>query len=218
MSNPTSRLNGAEEPISISALQHWHYCPRQCGLIHLEQVFADNIHTQRGQAVHSTVDVPGQETRKGMRVERALPLWSESLGLIGKADAVEYPDGLTPYPVEYKHGSKHKSARVAECDDVQLTAQALCLEEMTGRGVPEGAIYYASSKRRRVVVIDARLRQLVIDAIQAVRAMLRSGRLPSPSFDERCEKCSLFELCQPASCLLNAAQIDLRKKLFDPEG
>ena len=142
-----------DDPVPISALQHWAYCPRQCGLIHLEQAFDDNLHTQRGQAVHAQVDKPGVEERKGLRVERALPVWNDELGLIGKADVVEFePDG-TPYPVEYKHGSRNKAADIAACDDVQLAAQALCLEAMTGRAVSEGALYYASSKRRRVVAI-----------------------------------------------------------------
>ena len=100
------------DPIPLSALQHWAYCPRQCGLIHLEQAFDDNLHTQRGQAVHALVDKPGVEERKGLRIERALPLWDDALGLIGKADVVEFePDG-TPYPVEYKHGSRNKAADI----------------------------------------------------------------------------------------------------------
>ena len=119
------------DPIALSALQHWAYCPRQCGLIHLEQAFDENLQTQRGRALHSQVDQPGLELRRGLRIERALPLWSDALGLIGKADVVEFePDG-TPYPVEYKHGSRHKAADIAACDDLQLAAQALCLEEMT---------------------------------------------------------------------------------------
>ena len=104
------------DPVPLSALQHWAYCPRQCGLIHLEQAFDDNLHTLRGQAVHSAVDKPGVEVRAGLRVERALPLWNDALGLIGKADVVEFePDG-TPYPVEYKHGSRNKAAAIAVCD------------------------------------------------------------------------------------------------------
>ena len=115
------------DPIPIAALQHWAYCPRQCGLIHLEGAFDENVHTLRGQAVHGATDRPGVELRRGLRVERALPLWSERLGLIGKADVVEFePDG-TPYPVEYKHGSRNKAADIAACDDVQVAAQAVCL-------------------------------------------------------------------------------------------
>jgi len=186
------------EPLPISALQHWAYCPRQCGLIHLEQAFDDNLHTLRGQAVHAAVDRPGFEVRKGLRVERALPLFSDRLGLVGKADTVEFePDG-TAYPVEYKHGSRHKAAAIAACDDLQLAAQAMCLEEMTGRAVPEGALFYATSKRRRVVAIDAALRAQVEHAAEAVVAMLVSERLPPPTADiRRCPGCSLRNRCQP---------------------
>ena len=147
------------DPISISALQHWCYCQRQCGLIHLEQVFQENILTQRGQALHKRVDDPGVEVRDGLRVERAMPLYSDRLGLVGKADVVEFlPDG-TPYPVEYKHGSRQKRAEIARCDDLQLAAQAMCLEEMTARLVPEAALFYATSRRRREVLISFELRQ-----------------------------------------------------------
>lgn len=186
------------EPITLSALQHWAYCPRQCGLIHLEQAFDENVYTLRGQAIHATVDKPGVEERKGLRVERALPLWSDVLGLIGKADVVEFePDG-TPYPVEYKHGTRHKAADIAACDDVQLAAQALCLEEITGRVVTEGALYYASSRRRRLLSITDSLRAQVKEITLAVRAMLISGTLPPPTLDiRRCKSCSLRDRCQP---------------------
>lgn len=186
------------DPLPLSALQHWAYCPRQCGLIHLEQSFDDNLHTQRGHAVHAQVDRPGVEVRAGLRVERALPLWHDELGLIGKADAVEFePDG-TPYPVEYKHGSRHKAAAIAACDDLQLAAQALCLESMTGRVVNEGALYYAASKRRRTVTVTDALRADVVKAAREVRAMLSAGRLPPPTDDmRRCKGCSLRERCQP---------------------
>ena len=205
------------DPITLSALQHWAYCPRQCGLIHLEQAFDDNLQTQRGQAVHALVDKPGVEERKGLRIERALPLWNDTLGLIGKADVVEFvPDG-TPYPVEYKHGSRNKAADIAACDDVQLAAQALCLESMTGRAVPEGALYYATSKRRRVVPITPELRAEVVATALAVRAMLASGRLPPPTADvRRCKGCSLRERCQPEA-LARLRDDEPARKLFDPE-
>jgi CRISPR-associated exonuclease Cas4 len=207
------------DPISLSALQHWCYCPRQCGLIHLEQAFDDNVHTLRGNALHARVDQPGVETAKGVRVERALPVWHEALGLIGKADVVEYPPGGTPYPVEYKQGSRHKAAAIAACDDVQLAAQALCLEATSGRAVPEGALYYASSKRRRVVQITPALRQQVADAAAAVRGMLASGVLPppleGPEAALRCKGCSLRERCQPEATA--AAMVRLRVNLFKPD-
>ena len=207
------------EPITLSALQHWVYCPRQCGLIHLEQAFDDNLHILRGQAEHARVDKPGVQSAKGVRVERALPLWHDALGLIGKSDVVEFLSDDTPYPVEYKHGSRHKAPAIAACDDLQLAAQALCLEFMTGQAVAEGALYYASSRRRRVVPITAALRQAVASTAQAVRQMLASGVLPPPltgeAAQQRCKACSLQERCQPqATATLLAAA---RRSLFDPE-
>jgi CRISPR-associated exonuclease Cas4 len=205
------------DAIALSALQHWAYCPRQCGLIHLEQAFDENLHTQRGRALHSQVDQPGLELRHGLRVERALPLWADGLGLIGKADVVEFePDG-TPYPVEYKHGSRHKAADIAACDDLQLAGQAMCLEEMTGRTVSEGALFYGSSKRRRVLPITAALRDEVRRTAQAVRAMLASGVLPPPTQDERrCKGCSMHDRCQPQA-LGRLRQANVAVDLFDPD-
>jgi len=205
------------DPIPLSALQHWAYCPRQCALIHLEQAFEDNVFTLRGQAVHARADQPGVEVRAGLRAERALPVFSDRLGLIGKADVVEFqPDG-TPYPVEYKHGSRNKKAAIAACDDLQLAGQALCLEEMSGRAVPEGALFYATSKRRRVVPITPALRTAVETATAEIRAMLTNGQTPPPVNDERCRACSLFDLCQPAA-LSHGTDLDqLHQTLFDPD-
>ena len=197
LANSTTDIEDSDL-VAISALQHWVYCPRQCGLIHLEQVFEDNLHTLRGQAVHQQVDQPGVEVRQRLRVERALPIWHDKLGLIGKADVVEFEAGGTPYPVEYKYGSRHKAADIAAADDVQLAAQALCLESMTGFEVPAGAIYYASSRRRRIVAIDTNLRRVVTDLTAAVREMVTQGVLPPPTEDQgRCEGCSLRSCCQP---------------------
>jgi len=201
------------DPIAISALQHWAYCPRQCGLIHLEQVFADNLHTVRGQAVHHLVDEPGHEIRAGVRVERALPLWSDRLGLIGKADLVEFhPDG-TVFPVEFKHGRKRQKAH----DDIQLAAQAMCLEEMLGRPVPTGAIYHASSRRRREVAITPELRRLVEETAAATRTMLASGVLPPPVNDSRCKECSLKDICQPEAVAMHDRQELMESELFNPD-
>ncbi|MFT3886181.1 MAG: CRISPR-associated protein Cas4 [Flavobacteriales bacterium] len=201
------------DPIPISALQHWMYCPRQCALIHVEQVFADNVHTARGNAVHALVDEPGYELRKGVKAERSLPLWSDRIGLIGKADLVEFhPDGSV-FPVEFKHGPKRKHAH----DDIQLAAQAMCLEEMLGRPVMQGAIYHASSRRRRDVEIDADLRTLVEVTTGMVRACIREGRLPPPVNDARCEQCSLKDICQPEVLDDCRTQARLRSTLFDTE-
>jgi len=204
---------GSDDPIPLSALQHWAYCPRQCGLIHLEQSFEDNLHTARGQAVHHLVDEPGYEMKAGVKVERALPLWSDRLNLIGKADLVEFhPDG-TVFPVEFKHGRKRQKIH----DDIQLAAQAMCLEEMLGRPVPKGAIYHASSHRRREVAITPELRLLVEKTADAIRAMLASGRLPAPANDGRCRECSLKEICQPEAIADTDRQQRQRQDLFRVE-
>lgn len=209
-----------EYSLPVSALQHWAYCPRQCALIHQEQAFAENVHTLRGQAVHRTVDTPGLELRSDRRIERALPIWHDGLGLIGKADVVEFSRDGDAYPVEYKLGSRHKAAWIAACDDLQLAAQAMCLESMTNRDVPEGAIYYAKSKKRRITAISPELRTTVQTMTSAIREMLMNGRLPPPVNDLRCKECSLSDLCQPAvAAELGAATAygRLRSVLFDPE-
>jgi CRISPR-associated exonuclease Cas4 len=211
-------MSDSDDPIAISALQHWAYCPRQCGLIHLEQAFDDNLHTLRGNAVHARVDKPGVDTAKGVRVERALPLWHDTLGLVGKADVVEFKVADTPYPVEYKHGSRHKAVAIAACDDLQLAAQVVCLEAMTGREVSEGALYYATSKRRRVVTITPELRAAVADTTAAVRQMLRDRRLPAPLTGDvaRCRGCSLHDRCQPETAK-STPLANLRANLFDAD-
>jgi len=182
------------DPIMLSALEHYSYCPRQYALIHIEQAFDHNVHTKRGDAVHTHVDEAGVELREGVRIERALPVWSERLGLIGKCDIVEFDRDGVPYPIEYKHGVK----RVKAHDDLQLAAQALCLEEMTGKPVPKGAIYHFSSRRRREVATNESLRLKVAETIAAIRLIIQSGALPPPVNDKRCDQCSLKEICQPS--------------------
>lgn len=202
-----------DDPIALSALQHYVYCPRQWALIHVEQVFDQNIHTMRGNAVHQKVDVPGFEERTNLRVERALPVWSDRHGLIGKCDVVEFlPDG-TPYPVEYKHGKKRAKLH----DEVQLAAQAMCLEEMTGKSVIKGAIYHHSSRSRREVAITPALRQTVTDTSAAIRTIQASGILPEPVNDGRCKECSLIDSCQPEALTNRSAQMRQTEQLFDPE-
>ena len=201
------------DSVPISALQHWAYCPRQCGLIHVEQAFEENIHTARGQAVHQLVDEPGYGMKFGVKVERALPLWSERLGLVGKGDVVEFhPDGKV-FPVEFKYGRKRRKVY----DDLQLAAQAMCLEEMLGRSVPRGAIYHASSRRRREVDITPELRRRVGETVTAIRRMLISGVLPPPANDGRCRECSLKEICQPETVAATEKLRRARECLFDAE-
>ena len=199
-------------PMSISALQHFAYGPRQCALHHVEQAFADNVHTARGQAVHRLVDTPGYEIKAGIKVERALPLWSDRLGLIGKADLVEFHADGTVFPVEFKHGRKREKIH----DDIQVAAQAMCLEDMLHVTVPCGAIYHASSHRRREVAITPVLRKTVEDIVAVIRLMIEHRTLPPPVNDERCRECSLKELCQPA-VFADAARLNrMRDELFTP--
>lgn len=200
-----------DDLVMISALEHYSYCPRQCALIHVEQTFDENLYTLRGRAVHERVDEPVGEFQEGVRVERALPLWSKRLGLIGKADVVEFHDA-TPFPVEYKHGSK----REREHDDLQLCAQAICLEEMTGKSVPRGAIFYHSSRRRRDVELSQTLRQQVEQAVIEIRKMMAEKTLPPPVNDSRCRHCSLKKSCMPAVVGEKVRAAALLRDLFVP--
>lgn len=203
------------EPINVSALNQYSYCPRRCALIYLESEFADNRHTASGNAEHARVDrIAHATSRDGARIEYALPIWSERLGLIGKGDVVEFwPDG-TIYPVEYKHGAR----RQRDNDDLQLTAQALCLEEMFGQRVGRGAIFHAKSKRRREVVFTAELHTAVEHTVTEIRKMLADGRMPHPLVaDARCRECSLKDICQPEALVAHDAQLAMRRQLFDTE-
>ncbi len=204
----------SSDPLNVSALNQYAYCPRRCGLIYLESEFSDNIHTMRGNAAHERVDQSGWvTTREGARAEYTLPVWSDGLGMIGKCDVVEFwPDGNI-YPVEYKHGARKKWGN----DDIQLAAQAMCLEEMTGKVITHGAIYHHGSRRRRKVAIPQELREMVKETVNAIRAMLDSGKLPTPVNDARCKECSLKEICQPQAVAEHSVQHAFLKTLFDPE-
>ena len=163
--------------------------------------------------MHRLVDTPGYEIKAGVKVEHALRLWSDRLGLIGKADVVEFHPGGAVFPVEFKHGRKREKIH----DDIQLAAQAMCLEEMLGVTVLLGAIYHASSRRRREVAITPALRGAVEATVNAVRQMITQGVLPPPVNDERCRACSLIDACQPAA-LADAARLKrMQDELFTAE-
>ncbi|MCA0256030.1 MAG: CRISPR-associated protein Cas4 [Proteobacteria bacterium] len=185
------------EPIPLSALQHAVYCLRQAALIHLERVWADNRFTAEGHVLHAVADKGGSRKARGVRRVMALPLASIRLNITGVADVVEFlPDdaGETAFPLEYKRGKP----KLHRADEVQLCAQALCLEEMTGTPVPEGALFYAETKRRVKVPFDTELRALTLDTIHALTDVLASGQTPPPTTRrERCRACSLLELCRP---------------------
>lgn len=187
-----------DDLIQLSALQHWLVCPRQCALIHLEQLWQDNRLTAEGNILHQAVDQAGAESRPGVRRVTGLPLRSIRLGLSGRADVVEFrpgPDGTEiPFPVEHKRGREKPDDR----DRVQLCAQALCLEEALGVPVPEGALYYATTRRRQLVQFDDALRRRVEEATAGIRAILISHRTPPPVAVPACKGCSLTDLCLPS--------------------
>lgn len=182
--------------IPLSALQHYLFCPRQCALIHVEQLWAEDVATAEGRLLHEKVDAGGGETRPRVRIARGLALRSLALGVAGKADAVELrgdPARPQPFPVEYKRG-KPKAHRA---DEVQLCAQAICLEEMFGTAVPEGALFYGLTRRRRAVAFDSGLRALTAEVASATREMIHAGHTPPPVRQPGCRRCSLEDLCQP---------------------
>lgn len=183
----------ASDPIPISALEHYAYCPRQCALIHVEQVWSENLYTMRGRDVHERVDEISGHDVGGVRFERALPIWSARLGLTGKADLVEF-HGDIPYPVEYKSGSHRKGTP----ETIQLCAQAICLEEMFGVPVTKGAIYWHGSRERLEIDFTNTMRGEVERVAAAVQEMLEKRIVPPPVNDKRCEHCSLRESCMPA--------------------
>lgn len=199
-----------DEIIYISALEHYSYCPRQCALIHMESIFDENIFTLKGRQAHELVDEAKATKSSGISIERSLPLWSDRLGLLGKSDVVEFhPDGSV-IPVEYKHGAK----RIRKHDDLQLCAQALCLEEMLKKPIMHGAIYSIKSKRRRVVNIDDDLRKVTEDTIRQLRGILCGwGPLPLPLNDRRCTHCSLYEACMPDT-IVNASHSNMIHHLY----
>lgn len=180
------------DPIMISALEHYSYCPRQCALIHVEQTFHENLYTMRGRDVHENVDVESSHALAGVRYERALPLWSRRLDLVGKADMVEF-HGDVPYPVEYKSG-RH---RAGQHEVLQLLAQAVCLEEMFNVKVEKGALYWHGSRERKEIVFTDAMRQHLEEVVAAVHAMIACNQVPPPVNDKRCKDCSLKESCMP---------------------
>jgi CRISPR-associated exonuclease Cas4 len=180
------------EPIVIAALNQYVFCPRRCALMFVEGIWSDNEHTALGTILHDHADAPGYEMDEGVKLLRGLPLFSRRYGITGKADIVEMRSGV-PAPVEYKKGRRRKF----ENDDIQLCAQALCLEEMFSTAVPAGFIYHAASKRRRKVVFDERLRSETEETIQAVRQLIAEGEVPPAVLKPRCDGCSLRSVCMP---------------------
>ncbi len=177
--------------VPLSALEHYSYCPRQCALIHVEQTFDENQFTIRGRIAHERVDSGEDSTTRGVHALRALPLWSDVYGLIGRADVVEFRHG-SPFPVEYKVGRRRGVHA-----DLQLCAQALCLEEMFGTPVTQGALYFREERRRYEVTFDGPLRARTLSVVDAVREQIARQLVPEAPDDQRCPNCSLINACLP---------------------
>ena len=180
--------------ITLSALQHYAFCPRQCALIHNEQAWAENFLTAQGRVLHERVDGGEPETRKGVRFERSVHASAEKFGISGVLDMIEHELATGRLkPVEYKRGKP----KADNWDKIQLCAQALCLEEMTGKTVVEGALWYQQTRHREPVVFSGSLRQETLAVIEQVRSLLESGATPPPVYGKHCKACSLVEICQP---------------------
>ena len=208
-------LNDSAEPIAVSALNQYAYCPRRCALIFMDGEFTDNIHTQRGTEEHERADQTFHLCDgEGVRLEYALPVWSRRLSLSGRCDVVEFhPDG-TVYPVEYKHGKKQKWLN----DDLQLAAQALCLEEMLNIRIERGAIFHKGSMHRREVVFTLDLRTQVEETAAAINVLLSSGHLPPPINNQRCPECSMKDICLPSVIADKVRSRKAARDLFLVEG
>lgn len=179
--------------VSLSALEHYAYCPRQCGLILLEDAFTDDAATIRGTLLHQRVDTPGNHGRGTVRTLHALPVWHDGYGLTGICDTVEIHTDGHILPIEHKSGRYHPGGPA----DVQAAAQAICLEEMFHRPVSEAAIYSAADRRRHSVTVDDTLRARVLHTTNEVRKLLTTEQLPTPPADSRCRRCSMATGCMP---------------------
>lgn len=183
-----------DDLLPISALQHLLFCERQCALIHVERIWAENVFTAEGRILHEKVDDGPDFVRAGRRIARSLPLRSLRLGLSGISDVVEFSaDGQEAFPVEYKRGR----SKSENWDRVQLCAQAMCLEEMLGLTVEAGAIFYGKTRRREQVVFDAALRGETESTATRLHQLIDARETPSAFYGKKCEACSLLHLCMP---------------------
>ena len=189
-------MDESSQPLFISALQHYAYCPRQFALIHIEQVWAENYFTAHGNLLHERVDSCEPEQRGNVRFERGVAVKSSQLGISGKLDLLEIEGRPATgyFPVEYKRGKP----KIEDWDKIQLCAQALCLEEMREISIDEGALWYWKVRKREPVLFDEALRKTTLAAIEGAHKLLASGKTPPPTDDKkRCRACSLADLCEP---------------------
>lgn len=192
----TYKTYSEDDLVQLSALQHIIFCERQCALIHIEQIWNENLFTAEGRIMHDKVDTANRESRGKIRIEYGVPLRSLRLGLIGKADVVEFHktgDKWISFPVEYKRGKP----KLDDSDKVQLCAQAMCLEEMMNIEIPEGALFYGQTRHREDVVFDTTLRMETEETARKVRELIESGITPKAEYSKKCGRCSLLKLCMP---------------------
>ena len=185
-----------DDLIQLSSLQHFMFCERQCALIHIEQLWSENLFTAEGRIMHDKADSNKFESRGNVRIDYSVPLRSLRLGLVGKADVVEFHkhgDMWIPFPVEYKRGKP----KMDDCDKVQLCAQAICLEEMLNIEIREGALFYGQTRRREDVVFDKTLRMETEDTAKKVHELIESGITPRAEYSKKCKLCSLLNICLP---------------------
>lgn len=210
------RSSEEREQLPLSLLNDYLYCPRRAALKVVEGWRSANQHTERGDIIHEHSDLAGYEVVKGVTLLRALPVWSDRLGLNGKCDIVEQRSDGSLFPIEFKVSKR----RQWENDNAQLCAQALCLEEMFQIAIPRGAIFHAESKRRREVEFDVALRAKVETAVAALHALLNpqpstlSSQLPLATYKPACEECSLFNICLPKATEAENRNARLATNLF----
>ena len=197
--------------MNISEIEHYTYCNRQWALISIDGVWADNLATSIGHVVHERVDVPQVRSERGQRVARGLFIWSDQHRLFGRADTVEFGVDGTPLPVEHKSGRRSLLPTL-----LQLSAQALCLEEMFGRQVDSGAVWLHGKRRRQEVGLTLELKQQALDMAAAIRASKMQRYLPKAVFDSRCPDCSLINECLPTLVSDRRRALALHNGLFDP--
>jgi len=182
-----------DELLPLSALQHYSFCVRQCALIHIEGIWVENRYTAEGRIMHENIDTPGYTMKNNIRIERGVAIRSLRLGLIGKIDIVEFHNDI-PLPVEYKRGRPKPES----WDDIQLCAQALCLEEMLNLTVPKGAVFYGKTRHRKLTVFTSELREKTIRTAQNVHDLINKRTTPTAVYDPiRCPRCSLLNQCLP---------------------
>ncbi|WP_019503803.1 CRISPR-associated protein Cas4 [Pleurocapsa sp. PCC 7319] len=185
-------MNKEENYVPIAALNHYAYCPHRCWRMFCAGDFIDNHYTIEGTSLHDRVHTLSQENYEDTWQVRAIWLKSEKYGLVGKSDLIESNSGEL-YPIEYKRGKRDDW----ENDALQVCGQALCLEEMTGKNIGTGYVYYAHSHQRQPVNIDRNLREKAIATISDIQAMMQTGKMPPPVYKPRCKDCSLYTRCLP---------------------